>query len=205
MTRRLVVLVRHGAAAEDPERLTDLGREQARLTADRLAGLAAGSGLDRIVHSPMPRAAQTATILADALGPAALAEDALLAECVPAVPADDRLTEQQRAAFGQVTGTERAAGAIQAAAARARYLTAPADGAADGVDLLVGHGNLIRWLVTAAVGATEGSWFQLVDYHCGISTVALRPGRPPALIGFNDTGHLPAALRGEEYPPDLRW
>jgi hypothetical protein len=37
ITRRLVVLVRHAAYREDPEELTDAGREQTRLTARRLA------------------------------------------------------------------------------------------------------------------------------------------------------------------------
>jgi probable phosphoglycerate mutase len=205
MTRRLVVLVRHAAYREDPEELTHAGREQTRLTARRLADLAGGQAIDRIVHAPTARAAQTAATLAGFLDTTAVEVDDLLAECIPAVPADELLTEQQRAVFARVSASDRAAGASQAAAARDRFLTPPAAGDADRVDLLVSHGNLIRWLVTTVIGAEDGAWFQLVDYHCAISTIALRAKRPPALIAFNDTGHLPAALRGDEYPAELRW
>jgi broad specificity phosphatase PhoE len=60
MTRRLVLLVRHGDYRREPEELTDIGRDQVRLMAGRLA---TGPGIDRIAHSTMPRAVQTAELL----------------------------------------------------------------------------------------------------------------------------------------------
>jgi serine/threonine-protein phosphatase PGAM5 len=190
----VLVMVRHGAEEHGPERLTPIGVEQVERTAVRLAELAVRP--TAVVHSPMPRAAQTARILADRLG-LALAVDELLAECIPELPPPDRLTAAQQEAFASFTMGELAAGARQAAAARARYLSGPAA-------LVVSHGNLIRWLVAAALGAAP-AWFQLADYHCGISALSMRPGRPPALLAYNDVGHLPPELRGDEYPPELRW
>jgi serine/threonine-protein phosphatase PGAM5 len=197
---RLLILVRHGDSTHDDEpELTDLGREQTRITADRLAALPGRP--DRLVHSPLPRAAQTAAIIADVLGLPPTADD-LLAECIPSIPPADRLTPQQQAAFATFTEEEVATGAQQAAAARDRYLAQPDS---DGIDLVVSHGNLIRWLVTAAVDSPGHSWFQLADYNCALSVLSLRTARPPALLAYNDAGHLPAHLRGTEYPRELRW
>ncbi len=79
--------------------LTDLGREQAAITAQRVAALAAdGAAIDdhygrrpvrlvRLVHSGVARAAETAAIIAKALPPhVALEVDTLLAEGYPCIP-----------------------------------------------------------------------------------------------------------------------
>jgi serine/threonine-protein phosphatase PGAM5 len=190
----VLVMVRHGAEEHRPERLTPVGVEQAERTAARLAELVARPAV--VVHSPMPRAAETARILADRLG-LALAVDDLLAECIPELPPPGLLTTSQQEAFASFSTDELASGARQAAAARARYLSGPPA-------LVVLHGNLIRWLVASALGASP-AWFQLADYHGGISALSLRPGRPPALLAYNDVGHLPPELRGDEYPDELRW
>jgi serine/threonine-protein phosphatase PGAM5 len=198
MARRLIILVRHGDYEPEPEEeLTDIGREQARLTAGRLA---AGPAIDRIVHSPMPRAVQTAALLAADLGIDDLRGDEDLAECVVGVPAARLLTEQQQAWFAE--HEDGGAGARQMAAAVERYL-APA--AQDTVELLVSHANTIRWLLAAAAGAGPDAWFQQAYYHCALSAMVLRPGRQPAVLTVNDAGHLPLELRGLDHGPELRW
>ncbi len=85
--------MQHGLAVpaeEDPQRpLTELGRAQAASVAAHAA--ACGVRVDRIVHSGKTRAAQTAAILAEALGCARV-------ESVPGLkPADD-----VRAAAGEL-------------------------------------------------------------------------------------------------------
>ena len=197
MVRRLVMFVRHGDYNPDPEELTDIGREQVRLTAGRLAGRTV---IDRIVHSPMPRAVQTAELLAAELGPAELRPDGALAECVPGTPAEHLLTTQQQAWF--VQHADGGAGARQLTEAAGRYLV-PA--AADTVELVVAHANVIRWLLATAVSAGPDAWFQQACYHCGLSAVVLRPGRQPAVLAVNDSSHLPPDLRGLDHGDDLRW
>jgi serine/threonine-protein phosphatase PGAM5 len=196
MARRLILLVRHGHYESEPEELTDTGREQVRLTADRLA---AEPRIDRIVHSPMPRAVQTARQLAAALDLTDVRVDDELAECVPNTPSAHLLTESQRAWFAE---RDSGAGARQAAAAVPRYL-APA--AEDTVELLVSHANTIRWILAAAVGAGPDAWFQQAYYHCGLSAMVLRPDRQPVVIAVNNTSHLPRELRGLDHGDELRW
>lgn len=196
--RRLTMLVRHGDYEPQPEELTDVGQEQVRLTAARLA---AGPRIDRIVHSPMPRAVQAAEMMAAALDVGDLSSDDLLAECIPGVPAEHLLTEQQRATFAQQTAADGGAGVRQAAAAVERYLASPEE---DSVELVVSHANVIRWL-PAAVGAGPDAWFQQAYYHAAVSAIVLRPGRQPAVLTVNDASHLPAELRGLDHPAELRW
>ena len=74
---------------------------------------------------------------------------------------------------------------------------------ADRRELLVTHGNLIRWLTCRALGAPDG-WVNLTDYHCALTVLLHRPDGTARVLTYNDTGHLPAALRGTEYPPELR-
>ncbi|MET0424294.1 MAG: histidine phosphatase family protein [Actinoplanes sp.] len=62
-------LARHAEATEDESELTSTGRRQATLLGERLAG----AGITRISHGPLPRAAETARIVAAHLpGPAGL-------------------------------------------------------------------------------------------------------------------------------------
>lgn len=84
-------IMRHGEAgpsqpwaSDDARTLTDEGREELR----RIGRFLAGVGLhpDAIISSPLPRALETARIIADALGtPGAVVEDPALAPgCRPA-------------------------------------------------------------------------------------------------------------------------
>ncbi len=197
MVRRLVMFVRHGEYNPEPEELTDAGREQVRLTAGRLA---VSPEIDRIVHSPMPRAVQTAERLAAELGISDLRTDDSLAECVPGVPAAHLLSEQQRAWF--VEHADGGAGARQLSTAVERHLAPSAE---DTVELLVSHANTIRWLLATAVSAGPDAWFQQAYYHCGLSAMVLRPGRQPAVLTVNDASHLPVRLRALDHGTELRW
>ena len=191
------MFVRHGDYRPDPEELTDLGHEQVRLTAARLATAPA---IDRVVHSTMPRAVQTAELLAAELGLTDLRADGALAECVPGTPSAHLLSAQQQAWF--VEHADGGAGAEQMAEAAARYLV-PAP--ADRVELVVAHANVIRWLLATAVSAGPNAWFQQAHYHCGLSAVVLRPDRQPAVLAVNDSSHLPPDLRGLDHGEALQW
>ncbi len=79
MASRFLYLVRHGEAAEGG-RLSDAGEEQARRTGERLKNLP----VTQIHHSPLPRAAQTARLIAGWLPGVPVAESALVGDYIPA-------------------------------------------------------------------------------------------------------------------------
>jgi serine/threonine-protein phosphatase PGAM5 len=203
MPHRLLYLVRHGAYepdATDPVEgggLTELGRQQASLLADRLADV----DFTVVHHSSSLRAVQTADLLAFRMAAVPRRGDDLLRECIPSIPDDRFLTEGQRKFFAQLPIAAREQGPVQAAAALARFTTPTGE---DTRELVVSHGNLINFFVSKAMDGPEHGWLRPLDYHCGLTVIRYSDIAPPRMICYNDVGHLPAELRGIEYPPGLR-
>jgi len=185
---RTVILVRHGVYDEDDARdpavgraLTETGRTMARLTAARLAHL--GVRVDAIHASPLTRARQTAQILADSLGLAPVLSDDLR-ECTPPTERPEVMARYRAGAVDS----------CRAALERdwARYFgTSPGR---DSVEVIVCHGNVIRWLVARALGLAETRWLNLTIANCSLSVVQIHPDGRMRLASFDDTGHLPPAL-----------
>ncbi len=82
MASRFLYLVRHGEATVEDGGLSETGQEQARRTGERLKNLP----VDRIHHSPLPRAAQTARLIAGWLPGVPVAESAIIGDYLPADP-----------------------------------------------------------------------------------------------------------------------
>ncbi len=203
MPSRVIYLVRHGAYEPDPTdpvdggTLTDVGRQQASLLADRLAG----TEFDVIAHSSALRAVQTADVLAFQLAQVPRHSEDLLRECIPTVPETSDLTDGQREFFTQLPEQMRTDGPLRAEAAVRQFSKV---GERDTRELVVSHGNLINFFVSEAMGAPRHGWLRPLDYHCGLTILRYRDDAPPRLITYNDIGHLPQHLRGVEYPQDLR-
>jgi Histidine phosphatase superfamily (branch 1) len=56
--------------------------------------------------------------------------------------------------------------------------------------LLVTHGFVIGWFVRRVVEAPWWRWMSLSQANCALTIVRVSAGEPPALVAFNDTGHL---------------
>lgn len=162
--------------------LTALGMEQARLTAERLESCP----IDAIHCSSLPRAVQTAEIIARAFPRIQLRKTQILWECIPCVPSS--LSEH----FSDVTPEEARQGGERAEEAYGRYFK-PAQGE-DKHEIVVCHGNLIRYLVSRALGAEPETWLRMGTLNCGISLVQVASGWT-TVMSFNDSGHLPMDKR----------
>ncbi len=66
---------------------------------------------------------------------------------------------------------------------------------ADRHEIIVSHGNLIRYFVTRVMGAPPESWLHNDIANCGISEVIITADGKALLISHNDTGHLPDGKR----------
>jgi broad specificity phosphatase PhoE len=77
-------LARHAEAVPDQSKLSDAGRRQAALLGARLAG----AGITRISHGPLPRAVETAQIVAEHLPGVPVEVAAELDDEVPPAGAD---------------------------------------------------------------------------------------------------------------------
>ena len=207
MAYRILYLVRHGQyERNDPEELlTSLGVAQANLAGDRLAH----QPIQTIYHSDMPRAVQTAELIASRFPNAPRRSAKLLRECIPylppefkqwfrARPVDDLVfnpedvPDEMEAWMGlwspAIPFEEIERGSTQAQRAFSHFFK-PVSGADEHI-VLVSHGNLIRYLICRALGVGPDAWLHMDINHCGISEVRVRPAGDCIIICHNDTGHL---------------
>lgn len=177
MSQRRLIFVRHGQYDElETGDLTTLGREQAKLTSAALAGVRATT----IYTSTLPRARQTAAILASRFPGVPVVALRALCEGIPTpipifvppahIRADkERLDEAFRRLF-KPTRTSR-------------------------TDIVVCHGNVIRYFVCRALRIPARTWVRFESVHCGITEFVVHAGGGTRLCSYNDTGHLPRRMR----------
>lgn len=217
MPQRTIILVRHGqtdrstsAADKLGNGLTALGIQQAELTGQRLAGLP----VTTIRHSTARRAKETAEVIAAQFPGVPLLADPVLLECIPAYP--PAFVEWYRGGSGAPPAADTvpaamrfwldlwppgtpwpvmAAEVTQAEAAFERYFGPPPQGAADAHEIIVCHGNIIRYFMLRVLQAPPELWIHADIYNCGICEIELGGERGMYLLSFNDNGHLPAELR----------
>jgi serine/threonine-protein phosphatase PGAM5 len=182
---KVLYLVRHGqyqgadAATGTLEALTPLGRRQAVRLGRRLAALP----FDAIWHSDLPRAVETAQIVAEQLPGVPRRASKLLREGIPTVAA--HFSPEFRPPRAQLLATRQ-----RMDRAFDRFVRA---GRKPRMELVVAHGNIIRYLIRRALGDAADRWWQLDAFQCGLSV--LRVGRERcALMAFNDVGHLPLRM-----------
>jgi serine/threonine-protein phosphatase PGAM5 len=178
---RTLVLVRHGQFSPASLSLTRLGRKQAARAGRRLRAFPA----TKIHCSTMKRAYETALIIAKHHRCRVPLRAHLLRECLPSMPRDRRKSSS-------VSTEMIRRGKARADRAYRRYFSRPVT--REECELLVCHGNVIRYLVGRALGFREHGWHQLGTSHCGITIIRISESGDFTLERHNDTGHLPAAL-----------
>jgi serine/threonine-protein phosphatase PGAM5 len=186
---RLITLVRHGHylpderadAARGPG-LSALGVAQAHLAGARLAG--GGSEFDALHVSPMQRARDTAAVIGMEFPQQrfTLIED--LKECTPSTRRSE-ITKDE---------TPEALAACQAQLDRvfATYFQ-PAAGQ-ERRELFVCHGNVIRYLVTRALGVETNAWLEMSVGHASLTRIRVEADGRFKVISVGDVGHLPTNL-----------
>ncbi|MBV9793033.1 MAG: histidine phosphatase family protein [Actinobacteria bacterium] len=192
---RFLYLVRHGDAAPHDGPLSAVGREQAELVARRLRPVP----LTAISHGPLPRAAQTAAIIAAQFPAVPVSVSELAGDYVPPV-GEAELPAPYASFLARFTAAERARGSELAAAALDRFARpGPADD--DQHELLVTHNFLIGWLVGQAMAGPPWRWLGVNQMNAALSVIAYSATLPPRLLSFNDAAHLPPRLRWTGFPP----
>ncbi|MCL5996945.1 MAG: histidine phosphatase family protein [Chloroflexi bacterium] len=190
MPERTVYLVRHGQydVASHPEdglggSLSELGRRQAELTAQRLSQLPVTS----IWHSGLRRARETAEIIATRFPDVMVRSSDLLRECVPCIPVG------YEAYFAHHPPQAIQQEAQQAEAALDEFFQPTTDPHRH--EIIVCHGNIIRYFMLQALQAPIQLWANTDMFNCGIDEIQVQADGRVRLISHNDTGHLPYNLR----------
>ena len=76
-------------------------------------------------------------------------------------------------------------------------------GAETRYEVLVTHNFLAGWLVRASQDAPPWRWLALDHANAALTVIRYSPGRPAALLTYNDVGHLPADLRWTGFSPEF--
>jgi probable phosphoglycerate mutase len=194
VANRFLHLVRHGEAVDDGA-LSQRGQQQARLVGQRMVGLPIAA----IHHSPLTRAVQTTQLISERLPDVPVHASELVGDYFPPVPDPKVLPDVYARFLDGMTAEEYAAGAQLAAAAIERHAV-PAE--ADTHEVIVTHNFVIGWFIRHALDAPAWRWLGLNQGNCALTTILYRLDRPPAVVLFNDMGHLPPDLRWTGFPTD---
>jgi len=177
---RTLVLVRHGQYEASTGELSALGRRQAAATVRALSRYE----FSTIHCSTLIRAEQTAGIIKNGLrSRLALQRSRLLCEALPTpVPG---LTNRE-----DLPRLRKNLSNMRRAHAR---LARPFQG--ERAELVVAHGNLIRAFVCFALEVKPVAWLKMRIHHCSISVLVVKSRDEEILASYNETQHLPKALR----------
>ena len=186
---RTIVLVRHGNYVPDPKidekigpHLSPLGSAQAHLA----GGLAGMPGrFDGMYVCPMQRARDTAAIIGERFPGCPFEVVGDLAECVPPTWRTDAVKDYSRKEQAD----------CEAAINRdfVRFFK-PAIGSPQR-DLLVCHGDVIRYLVTRALRVDTMAWLEMSVGNASITVIRVQPDGRMKVISVGDVGHIPPNLQ----------
>ncbi|CAM5611392.1 phosphoglycerate mutase [Streptomyces spiroverticillatus] len=191
---RHLYIARHAQATPDESGLSETGRRQAALLGERLRSVR----FDAIHHGPLPRAAETARLVADRLEHAVLPQvTAAAGDFVPYEPVREDFPEGIDADrylnfVAQFPPEEREQGPELAARA-IELLTGPADEPRR--ELVVTHNFLAAWFVREALQAPAWRWLGLNLANAALTVIRYEAGRPDTVLVLNDMAHLPPELR----------
>src|SRR5690349_9001600 len=199
MAKRFLYLIRHGQYTITPDlpygKLTALGEQQATHTGAHLLDIPVRA----IYSSSMSRAVETANIIAEHFYQIEVEPTDTLREVIPSVPARlaAQINEYARNS-ADFTLADVVFHKLQADDAFAAHFTPVSDASTgDHHDLLVCHGNLIRYLLCRVLDAPLDAWANLFLLHCSVSVVRVDEMGVMTLMGHNLVEHLPPRLRTE--------
>jgi len=201
---RFIVMVRHGQynleGKEDSQRyLTELGRKQAASTGQRLGLLynqylgkesedENGNELKprvRLVKSTMTRATETGDIIHQHLPDLQIQPCDLIREGAPCRPDPHTdLWAPEPCDFFQE-------GARIEAGFRKYFHRAEPTQTEDSFDILVCHGNVIRYCVCRALQLDPAAWLRMSLHNGSITVFAVRPNGRVSVRSVGEAGHFP--------------
>jgi serine/threonine-protein phosphatase PGAM5 len=187
---RTLYLIRHGfydiKDESDPEvgkALLPLGIAQARLVGNRLRSLPVR--FSALYSSTFTRARETALVIHQEFDDLELIESKLLSECTPPTWREDIMAE--------CDSTELAECEAQLEAAFAKFFVPSLEG--ERHEVLVCHGNVIRYFVTRVLGVDPLSWLRMSIGNCSLTVIRINSDGTMKLLLFGDVGHITPNLQ----------
>jgi serine/threonine-protein phosphatase PGAM5 len=190
---RTIYLIRHGEYTPQDDNipdsenvLTPLGIAQARLVSARLKAM--NIKFSSLTSSTMTRAKQTAMVINKDFPDLNLEESDLIRECTPPTWRKDVM-----AGVDTVHRVE----CVENLEKAFKEFFIPSPDQNDRNDIIVCHGNVIRYFVTKILKVNTMSWLQMTIGNCSLTVVRIKSDGTMKLVSFNDVGHIPTNLQTE--------
>jgi serine/threonine-protein phosphatase PGAM5 len=188
---RTIYLIRHGdydqtdtSDADVGKKLTQLGIAQTRLLSNRLKGIPVE--FTSLTSSTMTRARETAMVINEVFPELNLQQSPLISECTPPTWRKDIMAG--------VDTTEKEHCVANIEQAFNKYFV-PTPDENDRNDIIVCHGNVIRYLVTKVLNVDTMSWLQMSITNCSLTIIRILQDGSMKLDTFGDYGHIPENMR----------
>lgn len=188
---RIIYLIRHGDYNQTDERdefvgreLTPLGIAQTKLLSTRLKAMPVE--FTSLISSTMTRARQTALVINQDFPDLQLKQDSLICECTPPTWREDVMKDETESELNKCKEN------IEKAFEK-YFITSPDE--KDRHDLIVCHGNVIRYFVTKVLKVDTMSWLQMSITNCSLTMISIRPDGTMKLDTISDYGHIPENMR----------
>jgi serine/threonine-protein phosphatase PGAM5 len=188
---RTLYLIRHGDytpqddyIADSLNVLTPLGIAQARLVSTRLKSM--NINFNSLVSSTMTRARQTAEVIRQDFPELKHEQSDLIRECTPPTWRKD--------VMAGVDTTEREECVNNLEQAFQKYFI-PSPDDKEKNDIIVCHGNVIRYFVTKVLNVDTMAWLQMSISNCSLTIIRILANGTMKLDTFSDYGHIPENMR----------
>lgn len=188
---RTIYLIRHGEYYQSDttdsdinKKLTPLGIAQARLLSARLKGMSVE--FTSLTSSTMTRARETALVINEDFPKLKLQQSNLIRECTPPTWRKDVMNETD--SLELIKCKENLEKAFQ-------DIFVPSPDSNDRNDIIVCHGNVIRYFVTKVLNVNTMSWLQMSITNCSLTIIRIMPDGKMKLDAFSDYGHIPENMR----------
>ncbi|KNC81794.1 serine/threonine-protein phosphatase PGAM5, mitochondrial, partial [Sphaeroforma arctica JP610] len=185
---RNIYLVRHGQyemkEKDEDCKLTALGREQAKLAGQRINQLT--FKLDKIFYSTMTRATETAKIIMGEMKDVPANESCdMTREGCPIRPEPD--------IWGVPTDADYFEDGARIEGAFRKYFYRPdPDQKETSHEMIVCHGNVIRYFVCRALQVPPEYWLRMGVANCSITHITITASGRVSIRALGDVGHVPA-------------
>lgn len=188
---RTIYFIRHGdytpqddSIPDSVNVLTPLGIAQARLVSTRLKSM--NINFNSLISSTMTRAKQTAEIINKDFPELVPEQSDLIKECTPPTWREDVMADIKADEVEEcVKNLEEAF--------QKYFIPSPDD--KDRNDIIVCHGNVIRYFVTKVLQVDSMAWLQMSISNCSLTIIRVLPNGNRKLDAFSDYGHIPENMR----------
>ncbi len=188
---RIIYLIRHGQYnikdkkdADIGKNLIPLGIAQARLVASRLKSL--GIRFTALYSSTMSRARETAMEINKDFPYLKLKQFRIIRECLPTT---------RRADIMKKVSPEEVKKCESNLNIAFKKFFVPSPDKNTRYDIIVCHGNVIRYFVTKVLNVDTAAWLGMSIGNCSLTAVRIKPSGAMKLLFFGDVGHIPVNLQ----------